>query len=173
MSIERAELPGEDDERSWRERLGEAAAAGRTLVATRLEIFREEAAAKAVLAAKGLVGFVVAAALTVGALLLAAALLAAVLAKLTNSVVLGILLAVVLYGAGAAAAAWLGWKSMSKVRPFEFPAVSAEIARDAAAISEALAPPEAWDDSGAAAGAPSGDDAAVADLEDRLRQSSE
>jgi len=169
MSVERAELPGEDDERSWRERLAEAAAAGRVLIATRLEIFQEEAAAKAVFAAKGLVGFVIAAAFGVGALLLAAALLAAVLAKLTNSVVLGILLAVVLYGAGAGVAAWLGWKSISKVKPFEFPAVSAEIARDAAAISEALAPPEPIEHVGPI----SGDDAAVADLEERLRRGSE
>jgi Putative Actinobacterial Holin-X, holin superfamily III len=169
MSVEQAELPGEDDQRSWRERLANAAAAGRTLVATRLEIFREEAAAKAVFAAKGLVGFVIAATLAVGALLLAAALLAAVLAKLTHSVVLGILFAVVLYGAGAAVAGWLGWKSLSKVRPFEFPAVSGEIARDVAAISEALAPPEEWDE---AAPRP-GDEADVADLEERLRRGSE
>jgi len=169
MSVERAELPGEDDERSWRERLAEAAAAGRVLIATRLEIFQEEAATKAVFAAKGLVGFVIAAAFGVGALLLAAALLAAVLAKLTNSVVLGILLAVVLYGAGAGVAAWLGWKSISKVKPFEFPAVSAEIARDAAAISEALAPPEPIEHVGPIPG----DDAAVADLEERLRRGSE
>ena len=169
MSVERAELPGEDDERSWRERLAEAAAAGRVLVATRLEIFQEEAAAKAVFAAKGLVGFVIAAAFGVGALLLAAALLAAVLIQLTKSLIWGILIAVVLYGVGAAVAAWLGWKAMSKVRPFEFPAVSAEIARDAAAISDALAPPEPIEDFAPA----SGDDADVADLEDRLRRGSE
>ena len=169
MSVERAELPGEDDERSWRERLGEVAAALRTLIATRLAIFQEEASAKAVFAAKGLAGVVVAAALAVGTLLLAAALLAAVLIQLTNSLIRGILIAVVLYGVGAAIAAWLGWKSLSKVRPFEFPAVSAEIARDAAAISDALAPPEPIEDFAPA----SGDDADVADLEDRLRRGSE
>jgi Putative Actinobacterial Holin-X, holin superfamily III len=169
MSVEQAELPGEDDQRSWRERLANVAAAGRTLVATRLEIFEEEVAAKALFAAKGFAGFLVAATLAIGALLLAAALLAAVLAKLTHSVVLGILLAVVLYGAGAAVAGWLGWKSMSKVRPFEFPAVSGEIARDLAAISEALAPPEPWDE----AAPSSGDVADVADLEERLRRGSE
>jgi hypothetical protein len=169
MSVERAELPGEDDDRTWRERLAEAAAAGRALIATRLEIFQQEAAAKAVFAAKGLAGFVVAASLAFGAILLAAALLVELLAKLTNSVVLGTLLAVVLYGAGAGVAAWLGWKSMSKVKPFEFPAVSAEIARDAAAISGALAPPESWEETEPA----SGDDAEVADLEDRVRRSSE
>jgi hypothetical protein len=169
MSVERAELPGEDDERSWRERLGEAAAAARTLVATRLEIFQEEAAAKAVFAAKGLAGFVIAASLAFGAILLAAALIAAILAQVTHSYVIGILLAVVLFGAGAGVAAWLGWKSMSKVKPFEFPAVSAEIARDAAAISDALAPPEPIEDLTPIPG----DDAAVAALEDRLRRGSE
>jgi len=169
MSVERAELPGEDDERSWRERLAEAAAAGRALIATRLEIFQEEAAAKAVFAAKGLAGFVIAASLAFGAILLAAALIAAVLAQLTHSYVIGILLAVVLFGGGAGVAAWLGWKSMSKVKPFEFPAVSAEIARDAAAISEALAPPEPVEDVGPVPG----DDAAVADLEERLRRGTE
>jgi Putative Actinobacterial Holin-X, holin superfamily III len=169
MSVEQAELPGEDDQRSWRARVAEAAATGRTLIATRFEIFQEEAAAKALFAAKGLAGFLVAATLAVGALLLAAALLAAVLANLTHSVVLGILLAFVLYGAGAAVAGWLAWKSMSKVRPFEFPAVSAEIARDVAAISEALEPPESWDETAPA----SGDEVDVADLEERLRRGSE
>ena len=165
MNVERAELPGEDDERGWRDRFSEAAAAGRTLVATRLEIFREEAGIKAVLAAKGLAGMVVAAALAVGALLLAAALLAVILVQATRSVILGVLLAVVIYGAGAAVAGWFGWKSLSKVRPFEFPAVSGEIARDVAAISDALAPVEPIEDVGPA----SEDDAAVADLEERLR----
>ena len=169
MSVEQAELPGEDDERSWRERFGEVAAAGRALIATRLAIFQEEASAKAVFAAKGLAGFVVAAALAVGAVLLAGALLAAVLIELTKSLILGILIAAVLYAAAAAVAAWLGWKSMSKVRPFEFPAVSAELSHDAAAIAEALAPPESWEE----AGTTSRDDAEVADLEDRVRRSAE
>lgn len=169
MSVEQAELPGEDDERNWRERFADVAAAGRTLIATRLAIFQEEAAAKAVFAAKGFAGFVVAAALAVGAVLLAGALLAAVLIELTKSLILGILIAAVLYAVAAAVAAWIGWKAMSKVKPFEFPAVSAEIARDAAAISEALTPAPAWEE-----GAPvSGNEAEVADLEDRVRRVSE
>ena len=117
MSVERAELPGEESERDWRDRLGEILSIARGLLATRLAIFREEATGKIVLAARGLVAVAVALALIVGALLLAAALLAAVLAKLTNSVVLGILLAVVLYGAGAAAAGWMAFKSLSQRPP--------------------------------------------------------
>src|SRR5262245_57222993 len=169
MSVERAELPDEDDQRSWRERLGEVADAGRSLLATRLAIFQEEASAKAILAAKGLAGVVVAAALGVGAVLLLAALLAAILAKLTNSVVLGILLAIVLYAAGAAVAAWLGFKALSRVRPLEFPEAGAEISRDIDAISAALAPEPEVEVNVASAG----DEAEVADLEERLRRGSE
>ena len=89
--------------------------------------------------------------------------------QLTKSVILGVFLAVFLFAACAGVAAWFGWKSMSKVKPFEFPAVSAEIARDAAAISEALAPPAPIEDVGPAPG----DEAAVADLEERRRRGSE
>ena len=49
MSTEEAELPGEEDERGWRDRIG----AGRPrpaqpLLATRLEILREELSGKAI-----------------------------------------------------------------------------------------------------------------------------
>jgi hypothetical protein len=44
MSTEEAELPGEEDERGWRERFAQVSAAGRPLLATRLEILREELA---------------------------------------------------------------------------------------------------------------------------------
>lgn len=170
MSTERVEGPGEDEERGWRDRLGEVSAAGRALLGTRLAILKEELSVKAVLAARGLAVIVVAGALAVGALLLAAALLAAVLAKLTNSVVLGILAAVVLYAAGAIAAAWYGWKTLSRVRPFEFPAASEEVARDVRAIVATLAPePEADDDEFAG----SEDETAVAEMEERLRAGTE
>jgi Putative Actinobacterial Holin-X, holin superfamily III len=172
MSVEKAELPDEEAERGWRGRLREVSSAGRTLVSTRLAIFEEEVAAKALLAARGVAAIVVGAVLGVGALLLGAALLAAVLTRLTNSVVLGILLAVILYVAGAAAAAWLGVRWISRVRPFEFPAVSAELSRDFEAIAEALAPsPELPLDE--AVSPASGEAQAVADLEDRFRRQSE
>jgi hypothetical protein len=145
-------------------------AAGRALLATRLAILEEELSVKALLAARGLAFAVVAAALTVAALLLAAALLAALLAKLTNSVILGILLAVVLYAAGAAAAAFYGWKSLSRVRPFAFPATSGEISRDVRAIVATLAPqPEADDEDFNG----SEDEEAVAEMEERLRRGTE
>jgi hypothetical protein len=170
MSTERAELPGEEEERGWRDRLGEVSAAGRALLGTRLAILKEELSVKAVLTAKGLAVVVVAAALAVGALLLAAALLAALLAKLTNSVVLGILGAVVLYAAGAAAAAWYGWKTLAKVRPFEFPASTEEISRDMRAIVSTLAPEPGEEDDEPG---PGEDEEAVADLEERLRAGTE
>jgi len=172
MSTERAELPDEDDERGWKSRLRAVSAAGRTLLATRLAIFQEEASAKAVLAAKGAAAIAAGAVLGVGALLLGAALLAAVLARLTNSVVLGILLAVVLYGAGAAAAAWLGVRWLSRVRPLEFPVASAELSRDFEAIAAALAPPvEPLPEEGEI---PTEEDAAAArEFEDRFRRGSE
>ena len=51
MSTEKAELPGEEDERGWRDRFGEVTAAGQTLLATRLAILREELSVKAAVAA--------------------------------------------------------------------------------------------------------------------------
>jgi hypothetical protein len=169
MSTERAELPGEDEELSWRDRFGQVSAAGRALLSTRLAILQEELSVKAVFAARGLAFAVVAAALAVGALLLAAALLAALLAKLTNSVVLGILLAVVVYAAGAAGAAWYGWKSLSRVRPFAFPAASEEISRDVRAIVATLAPEPEHDDDDLV----TEDEEAVAEMEERLRRGTE
>lgn len=175
MNVERAELPGEEAERDWRDRLGEILSIGRGLFATRLAIFREEATGKVVLAAKGLVAVAVALTLTVGALLLAAALLVALLAKLTNSLILGTLLAVALYAAGAAAAGWMAFKSLSTVRPFEFPSVAAELERDWKAIDAALAPLPGTEgvDGEPCDSWPAGDEADVADLEERLRRGTE
>ena len=166
MSTERAELPGEEEERGWRDRLAEVSAAGRALLGTRLAIFKEELSGKAVLAARGLAVVVVAAALAIGALLLAAALIAALFAKLTHSVILGILAAVILYGAGAAVAAWYGWKALSRVRPFEFPASTEEISRDVRAIVASLAAESGEKDDEFETDE---DEEAVADLEERLR----
>jgi hypothetical protein len=171
MSTERAELPGEDEERGWRDRLDEVFAAARALLATRFAILQEELSAKALLAAKGFALVIAAAALGVGALLLGAALLAALFAKLFNSVVLGILAAVVLYGAGAAAAAWYGMSLLLRVRPLEFPATGDVVSRDVAAVAAALAPEtEDGDDDGFET---TEDEEAVADLENRLRAGTE
>ncbi|HTR04823.1 MAG TPA: phage holin family protein [Thermoanaerobaculia bacterium] len=169
MSTERAELPGEDAERDWRDRLAEVAASGRALLATRLEIFRAEASAKAVLAARGLAFVVVAAALGVGALLLGAALVAALFAKLLHSIVLGILAAVLLYALGAGLAAKAAFSALTRVRPTEFPETARELARDWEAASAALAPDVEEDEDGPG-GAPAGP---VDDLEERFRAGSE
>ena len=165
MSTEGAELPGEEDGRGWRDRFGEVAAAGRTLLATRLAILNEELSAKAILAARGLAAVVIAAALGIGALLLLAALLAAILAGLFKSVVLGILAAGVIYAAGAAAAAWFAFQALAKVRPLEFPAVGEELARDWQTIAATLAP-EPKDDGGPE---DEGPDEPIDEIEERYR----
>ncbi len=170
MSTERAELPGEEDEKSWRDRLGEVAAVGQGLLATRLAIFREELAGKAILAARGAALVAVAAALGVGALLLLAALLAAILAGLFKSVILGILGAVVIYGAGAAVAVSMGWKALSRVRPLEFPVVTEELSRDWQAVAASLAPEADTDDE---PDDPARDAQAIEDIEERFRAGSE
>lgn len=167
MSTEEAELPGEQDERGWRERFGEVTAAGQTLLATRLAILREEFAGKAVFAAKGLVAVVIAAALGIGALLLLAALLAALLAGLFKSVVLGILAAVVLYSVGAVAAAWFAFQALMRVRPLEFPAVTEELARDWQAVAASLAPEPETDPEDGEPGEP------IDDIEERFRAGAE
>ena len=167
MSTEEAELPGEEDERGWRDRFGEVAAAGRTLLATRLAILREELSGKAALAARGLVAAVIAAALGIGALLLLAALLAALLAGLLKSVVLGILAAVVLYGVGAVVAAWFGWKALTRVRPLEFPAVTEELARDWKAVAASVSSEPESDSED------EGPDEPIDDLEERFRAGAE
>ncbi len=170
MSTEKAELPGEEDERGWRDRIAEVAAAGRALLATRLAILKEELSAKAAVAARGLVAVVVAAALGIGALLLLAALLAALFAKLFGSVVLGILAAVFLFAAGAAVAAVAAWKALSRVRPLEFPATRVELSRDWEAVAASLSPEVSEDEAREEAG---GEEGAIEDLEERFRAGSE
>ena len=167
MSTEGAELPGEEDERGWRERFAQVTAAGRPLFATRLEILREELAGKAAFAARGIVGAVIAAALGIGTLLLFAALLAALLAGLLKSWILGILVAVILYAVGAVAAAWVAFRALTQVRPLEFPAVTEELARDWEAVAASLSPEPEPDAEG------EGPDEPIDDLEERFRAGAE
>jgi hypothetical protein len=171
MSTEEAELPGEEEERSWRDRLGEVAAAGQLLLGTRLAILREELSGKAALAARGLAAVAIAAVLGIGALLLLAALLAALLAGLFKSVALGILAAVIVYATGAVVAAVLGWRALTRVRPLEFPAVAEELARDWKAVAASLSP-----ESGPGAGGERADDdpkEPIDDIEERFRAGAE
>lgn len=168
MSTERAKPP-EEEPKGWRERIAEVAAAVQSLLATRIAILKDELSGKAALAARGLAGVALAAALGVGALLLFAALLATLFTTLFKSVALGILAAVVLYAAGAAVAASLGWKALSRVRPLEFPVVTAELSRDWEAVATSLAP-----ETEAGASAPDDEEEeSVDDLEERFRAGSE
>ncbi len=137
MSTETADLPGEEKERGWRERISEVAEAGESLLATRLAILREELSVKGILLSKGLVAVAAAFALGVGALLLFAALLAAVLAALLKSVAFGIFGALLLYAAGTAVFVRLGWSALARVRPFDYPATREELSRDWEAVREA------------------------------------
>jgi len=130
----------------WADRLAETAAQAGDLLKTRVQIFREEAAQKAVHAARGIAGMAVALALAIGAVLLFGAFIAAVLAKLLNSVPLGILAAFVLYAALAALFAWRAVKVFALVRPGEFPVTRDELRRDADALRESLSFDGAADD---------------------------
>lgn len=170
MSTDRAELPGAEPERGWRDYLADVAEAASRVLSTRLAIFREELSVKAVLVARGLAFAVAAAAMLVGTLLLAAALLAAIFAKLFGSVILGILATVVLYAVGAGAAAWAGIKALGRAKPFEFPATAEELSRDKAALAAALAPVEPLE-TGEAGDAARG--VLIEDLEERFREGSE
>ena len=164
------------DERGWGDRIAEAAAQAGELLKTRMEIFREEAAAKAEHAARGAAGMVIALGLGVSALLLFAAFLAAALAKLFGSVPLGILGAFVIYAGLAALFGWRAARSFEQVKPGEFPATREELRRDAEALQAAFAfgadEDEAREDAAVAA-AVAGGEAEVADLEARFRAGEE
>jgi uncharacterized membrane protein YqjE len=125
--------------RSWGERIAALADTVQGLLSTRLAIFQAELDEKARHFGKGLVGVGLATAFGFGATLLFAALLAAMFAAIFHSAVLGILSAMVLYLAGAAAFGWFAWKSLSRVEPSRFPATARELSLDAQAIRAALA----------------------------------
>ena len=149
MSAEH-DLPGEEEQRTWGERIGVVADAWSALVQTRVAIFREELVAKTTLLLKGIVAAVVALGLAIGALLLLAALLVAVLAHWFGSIGWGILGALLLYGAGAGAAVVAAGKWLGRVRPTEFPASAEELRRDWRAVSES------WSADGGAPRVPTG-----------------
>jgi hypothetical protein len=150
MSAEH-ELPGEDEERSWGERIGVVADAWSALVQTRVAIFRAELAVKAMLLARGVVAVLIGLGLVIGALLLFAALLAALFAHWFGSVALGILAALALYAGGAAFAVSAAVKALRGVKPTEFPASRDELRRDWRAVSASWAAAEPEGDLRAAA----------------------
>jgi hypothetical protein len=173
MSIEDPEISEEEAGRTWGERFAEAAESARALLETRLQIFREEASAKAAFAAKGALAIAIAATLGFGALLLAAALLAAVFAQLFGNVTLGILAAVVVYAAGTAAAGWFGWKALTRVKPTEFPATAGELSEDWKAVRAALTAEAEPNEDAPGSGDRAIDERDVQALEQRLRVGSE
>jgi len=139
MSSSAAEGDEKGSVRAWTDRFAGLAGAAQSLVATRLAIFEEEFNLKALLFGKGLAALAVAAAFGLGATLMLAALLAALLAQLFGNFALGILGAMVIYGAVAAGAGYFAWKRFVEVKPTEFPTTSRELARDVDAIRAALA----------------------------------
>jgi uncharacterized membrane protein YqjE len=120
----------------WKERIALVRRAASALLSTRAEIFREELAQKGSLFGRAAVGLALAAVFGVLAFLLLAALVAAVLSRLLGGPIAGITAALVLYVLIAAAAAVLGGKSLSRVRPFEFPATRDELRKDLDAVRD-------------------------------------
>jgi len=159
-----------EEARSFGSRVGAAANATAALAKTRLAIFKEELAVKAVLAGKGLGAAAAAGAFAVAMILMLGALLVALFAALFHSLILGILAALVVYGAAAGGLGWMAWKALSRVKPDEFPVTSAEIAKDVAAVRSALEE-EVPDDDDFEPTEP--DSGQVDDLERRLRAGAE
>lgn len=123
-------------EPGWKERVASTTRAARALFATRAAIFREELAEKGALFGKAMVGLSIAALFGVLALLLLTALVAALFARLFGGPIAGITAAFVLYLVVAGGAGYFGWRSLSRVRPFEFPVTRDEIGRDLDAVRE-------------------------------------
>ena len=156
-----------------RHRIGSAVAAVADLVSTRVEILREEAAQKAAQLGRGLGAL--AAAVVTGwiAMLLLAALLVALFTLLFGHLWAGILATLVLYGGAAAGAAVFGWKSLSKVRPLDFPVTRAELSKDWEALADRFRGNEEDLASGGPPSSTSPGESSVDDIEARYRAESE
>jgi uncharacterized membrane protein YqjE len=123
-------------EPGWKERIGAVRRAAAALATTRAEIFREELSEKGSLFAKAAIGLALAAVFGVLACLLLTALVAAVFSRLLGGPIAGITAALFLYLVVAALAAILGGRTLSRVRPFAFPATRDEIRKDLDAVKE-------------------------------------
>lgn len=141
-------------------RLRDAWEATRRLVSTRAEIFREEISEKRSLLGRAVLAIGIALALGWLALLLFTALAAVLLANLFGSLWAGLLAALGIYLVAASVAAFLGWKSFSKVRPLTFPATQEGLREDWSAIRESVRTPPR-------------DSEEESDLEERFRKGSE
>ena len=175
MSSEQDEIPDEESQRTWGDRIAEVADTWSALAQTRLAIFREELAVKRTLLVKGAIGVAIAVGLAAASLLLFAAFTAALLTKLFGSVVWGILGALVLFAAGGGAGGWLGVKALSRVRPFAFPASQDELSKDWRAVRASWSLDGSPASEGAALPIQSAAvrEAAVDDLEERFRAGAE
>jgi uncharacterized membrane protein YqjE len=127
----------EPSEAGWSDRIWAVAVAAGQLFETRTAIFQEELAEKGSVLARALLALFVALLFGTIAGLLVTALVAAILARLLGSPALGILATLVLYLGIATAAASIGWKKLSRLRPFEFPATGREVDRDIEAVARA------------------------------------
>jgi hypothetical protein len=157
------------DSESWSRRFTDLLESGKKLLSTSAAILGEELGVKAGILGRALGGLFLAAAFGGLALLLFTAWIAALFTKLLGGPVAGILAAFVLYLAVAAAAAVYGVKSLSRVKPFEFPATSGELRKDWAALCASAAPePAPGEPPEPPASPPAGDD-----LEARYRAGSE
>lgn len=134
MSRDFEEFTEDLPEPGWWERIGAIRRAARTLIATRVEIFREELAEKKSLLGKGIVGVGLALAFALLSLLLLTALVAAILTRLLGGPIAGIAAALFLYLVVAAVAGLFGVKKLSSVRPLEFPATRDEVQKDLEAL---------------------------------------
>lgn len=123
-------------EPGWKERIAAVRRAAAALLTTRAEIFRQELSEKGSLFAKAAIGLALAAVFGVLASLLLTALVAALFSRLLGGAIAGITAALVLYVLIAAAAAIIGGRTLSRVRPFAFPATRDEMRKDLDAVKE-------------------------------------
>lgn len=128
------------------QRIGAAWNAARGLLATRVEIFKAEAAAKGQAFAGGAIFVAAALAFAWLALLLLTALVVVLFARLLGSVWAGLLAAFVLYGLLAGGAAFAGIKKFKSFRPFEFPETSRGVKEDWETVRAALRTPAESED---------------------------
>ena len=156
-----------------RDRVGAVLQEAGELFTTRTEIFREEAADKAAHLARGVGSFFIAAALAFMTTFLTTALLVALFTLLFGRLWAGILATLILFLAGAAAAAALGWKALSRVRPFEFPVTGGELRKDWEALQRATVGGDESVEPVAPVPAESARPAPIDDVEARFRAGSE
>lgn len=136
MAADPSDFSEDVREPGWGERFDAVKRAAKALLATRLEIFREELSEKGSLFGAAAAGFFLALAFSLLALGLATALVAAVLAKVFGSAIAGVAATLVLYLLIAGGAAFFGLSRFRRMRPFDFPATRDELKKDLEAFRE-------------------------------------